>query len=298
MSEKNFRTESDLLGERKIPANAYYGVQTDRAIENFKISGNLLSQYHNFIKGMAITKKAAAIANEITGMITSEQRDAIVWACDELIAGKYHEQFPIDMIQGGAGTSTNMAANEVIANLALERMVYVPICHTHEGRLKARNPYVYGELAGKYGLWCGPDDYVCGSTQIPWNLSGHTKYVDKIPQLTAILRKRLAHGSDVSARSVSLKSASTDDESNVFAEFTLNSYYGNPGDTITIDASPSFSLDADIVSYEWSIDGEEFWSSGLEPRISVSYDEKSNHTIRVRVTDFLYESGEAEAEID
>ncbi len=141
MSEKNFRTESDLLGERKIPANAYYGVQTDRAIENFKISGNLLSQYHNFIKGMAITKKAAAIANEVTGMITTEQRDAIVWACDELIGGKYHDQFPIDMIQGGAGTSTNMAANEVIANLALERM---------------------GHQRGEY-QYCSPNDTVNAS---------------------------------------------------------------------------------------------------------------------------------------
>lgn len=122
MSEKKFRTESDLLGERQIPEDAYYGVQTDRAIENFKISGNLLSNYHNFIKGMAITKKAAAIANEITGMVTKEQRDAIVWACDELIAGKHHDQFPIDMIQGGAGTSTNMCTNEVIANLALEHI--------------------------------------------------------------------------------------------------------------------------------------------------------------------------------
>ncbi|MDO4218239.1 MAG: aspartate ammonia-lyase [Bacteroidales bacterium] len=122
MSEKKFRTENDLLGERQIPEDAYYGVQTDRAIENFKISGNLLSNYHNFIKGMAITKKAAAIANEITGMVTKEQRDAIVWACDELIAGKHHDQFPIDMIQGGAGTSTNMCTNEVIANLALEHI--------------------------------------------------------------------------------------------------------------------------------------------------------------------------------
>lgn len=179
-----------------------------------------------------------------------------------------------------------------------EYRVYVPVCRTHEGRLKARNPYVYGELVGKYGLWCGPDDYVCGSTQIPWNLSGHTKYVDKIPQLTAILRKRLARGGDVANRSVGMRSKSADDEPNVFAEFTLNTYYGHPGDTITVDASPSFSLDADIIDYQWSIDDEEFWSSGSEPRISVSYDEKSNHTVRVRVTDFLYESGEAEAEID
>ncbi|MCQ2569249.1 MAG: cutinase family protein [Candidatus Saccharibacteria bacterium] len=174
--------------------------------------------------------------------------------------------------------------------------VYVPVCRTHEGRLKARNPYVYGELTGKYGLWCGPDDYICGSTQIPWNLSGHTKYVDKIPQLTAILRKRLARGG-VSARSANLRSESVDDESNIFAEFTLNTYYGNPGDTITIDASPSFSLDADIINYEWSVDGGDFSSTGLEPQMAVTYDARGYHTVRVRVTDFLGESAEAEAEV-
>lgn len=119
---EKFRKESDLLGEREVPAEAYYGVQTLRAMENFHISGRLLSEYPNFIKGLAITKKAAAVANEITGMINAEQRDAIMWACDQLLAGKYHDQFPIDMIQGGAGTSTNMAANEVIANLALEHI--------------------------------------------------------------------------------------------------------------------------------------------------------------------------------
>lgn len=122
MSNKKFRTESDLLGSKEVPVDAIYGVQTTRAIENFHISGQLLSDYHNFIKGMAYTKKAAAIANVEVGMITKEQGDAVVWACDQLISGQYHDQFPIDMIQGGAGTSTNMAANEVIANLALERM--------------------------------------------------------------------------------------------------------------------------------------------------------------------------------
>lgn len=122
MSNKNFRTESDLLGPKEVPAEAIYGVQTARAIENFHISGQLLCNYHNFIKGLAITKKAAAIANVEVGMITPEQGDAIVWACDQLLSGQHHDQFPIDMIQGGAGTSTNMAANEVIANLALERM--------------------------------------------------------------------------------------------------------------------------------------------------------------------------------
>ena len=118
----NFRIESDLLGERQVPAEAYYGVQTLRAMENFHISGRTMNEYPNFIKGMAITKKAAAIANEKVNMISAAQREAIVFACDELLAGKYNDQFPIDMIQGGAGTSTNMCANEVIANIGLEHM--------------------------------------------------------------------------------------------------------------------------------------------------------------------------------
>ena len=141
MNENKFRTESDLLGQKQVPSEALYGVQTTRAIENFKISGQLLSNYPNFIRGMAITKKAAAMANVEVGMITAEQGEAIMWACDQLIDGKYHDQFPIDMIQGGAGTSTNMAANEVIANLALERM---------------------GHQKGEY-QFCSPNDVVNAS---------------------------------------------------------------------------------------------------------------------------------------
>ena len=122
METEKFRIESDLLGSKEVPADALNGVQTVRAIENFDISGHLMSEYPNFIKGMAITKKAAAIANYEVGMIDIQQRDAICTACDELLEGKHHDQFPIDMIQGGAGTSTNMCANEVIANRALELM--------------------------------------------------------------------------------------------------------------------------------------------------------------------------------
>jgi len=122
MSNQKFRSESDLLGAKDVPVEALYGVQTVRAMENFHISGNLMSSYPNFIKGMAITKKGAAIANAQVNMITKEQSEAICQACDELLAGKHHDQFPIDMIQGGAGTSTNMCANEVIANRALEIM--------------------------------------------------------------------------------------------------------------------------------------------------------------------------------
>lgn len=122
METEKFRIESDLLGSKEVPTDALYGVQTVRAIENFDISGHLMSEYPNFIKGMAITKKAAAIANYEVGMIDIQQRDAICTACDELLEDKHHDQFPIDMIQGGAGTSTNMCANEVIANRALELM--------------------------------------------------------------------------------------------------------------------------------------------------------------------------------
>ena len=121
---KNYRRESDLLGSKEVPSDALYGIQTVRAMDNFNISGHLMKDYPNFIKGMALTKKAAALANYEVNMISLQQRNAICAACDELIEGKHHEQFPIDMIQGGAGTSTNMCANEVIANRALEIMGY------------------------------------------------------------------------------------------------------------------------------------------------------------------------------
>ena len=141
MSTEKFRVESDLLGSKEVPADALYGVQTVRAIENFNISGNLMSDYPNFIKGMAITKKAAAIANYELEMISREQYEAICQACDELLEGKHHDQFPIDMIQGGAGTSTNMCANEVIANRVLEIM---------------------GHQRGEY-KYCSPNDIVNAS---------------------------------------------------------------------------------------------------------------------------------------
>lgn len=119
---ENFRNESDLLGTLQVPANAYYGIQTQRAIENFKISGQFLSSYPHFIKALAMVKKAAAKTNYELGMMEDSLYRKISESCDDLIAGKYHDQFPIDMIQGGAGTSINMNANEVIANLVLEKM--------------------------------------------------------------------------------------------------------------------------------------------------------------------------------
>src|SRR5690606_4281103 len=120
----SFRTESDLLGELQIPIDAYYGVQTQRAINNFKISHSKLYHYPIFIKSLAIVKLAAVEANHELGLINTELKDAISFACHELLADKYAKEFPIDMIQGGAGTSVNMNANEVIANIALEKLGY------------------------------------------------------------------------------------------------------------------------------------------------------------------------------
>lgn len=135
---ENFRKESDLLGELNVPADAYYGVQTQRAIDNFKISGQLLSAYPDFIKGLAFVKKAAAKTNYELGLLDENLFFKIAEACDEIVAGKYHDQFPVDMIQGGAGTSINMNANEVIANIVLEKL---------------------GKNKGEYEF-CSPNDHV------------------------------------------------------------------------------------------------------------------------------------------
>ena len=114
----NMRIESDSIGTREIPAEAYYGVQTLRGAENFAITGQRLRP--EFIISMAEIKKACAICNNAVGELTDAKRDAIIAACDEIIAGKLHDQFICDPIQGGAGTTANMNANEVIANRAIE----------------------------------------------------------------------------------------------------------------------------------------------------------------------------------
>ncbi|MBK7499375.1 MAG: aspartate ammonia-lyase [Ignavibacteriales bacterium] len=118
------RNEHDLLGDRAVPHEYYYGVQTLRALENFNISGVTLSFYPVLIEALAMVKKAAALANNELGLLSKPITDAIVQACDEIINGKFHSHFVVDMIQGGAGTSTNMNANEVIANRALEILGY------------------------------------------------------------------------------------------------------------------------------------------------------------------------------
>jgi aspartate ammonia-lyase len=114
------RTEKDLLGEKQIPADAYYGVQTLRALENFQISGVKTNFYPDYVRAYAMVKLAAARANFEVGRMKKERLDAIEKACQAVIDGKYHDQFLTDLYQGGAGTSANMNANEVLANIALE----------------------------------------------------------------------------------------------------------------------------------------------------------------------------------
>jgi aspartate ammonia-lyase len=116
------RIEHDLLGEKAVPADAYYGIQTERAMENFLITGVPISQYPEMIQALAMIKLAAARANHDCGKLQSDVLKGIEAACQEIISGALHDQFPVDVIQGGAGTSTNMNANEVIANRALEIM--------------------------------------------------------------------------------------------------------------------------------------------------------------------------------
>ncbi len=110
------RIEKDTLGEVRLPADALWGAQTQRGIENYPISG--YRAFPAFIRAIVAVKKAAALANAEAGRLTAERRDAIVWACDEILGGKHHDQFVIDVFQAGAGVSFHMNANEVVANLA------------------------------------------------------------------------------------------------------------------------------------------------------------------------------------
>jgi aspartate ammonia-lyase len=130
----DFRTEHDSLGERELPDEVYYGVQTLRAMENFAISGVFVKNFEHMIEALAFVKKAAAQANCELGVLDETRMKAICNACDELLAGQLHDQFTVDMFQGGAGTSTNMMANEVIANRGLEILGY------KKGRVRSPAP--------------------------------------------------------------------------------------------------------------------------------------------------------------
>src|SRR5438876_391942 len=114
------RTEKDSLGEKQVPAEAYYGIQTLRALENFQVSG--LRAHPSMIRAYALLKKACALANSDLKVLDAKIAKSIVTACDEILAGKLLDQFKIDVYQAGAGTSFNMNFNEVIANRALEIM--------------------------------------------------------------------------------------------------------------------------------------------------------------------------------
>ena len=118
------RKEHDSLGEREVPSERYYGIQTLRALENFDLTGIPISRYQQMVISLALVKKAAALTNHDLELLPADLADAIVKACDEIISGRLHDEFVVDVIQGGAGTSTNMNANEVIANRALEILGY------------------------------------------------------------------------------------------------------------------------------------------------------------------------------
>jgi aspartate ammonia-lyase len=122
MDQARFRREHDLLGERDVPAQAYYGIHTLRALENFDVTGTSIAIYPDLIVALACVKEAAALANHALGLLPEERTRAIVRACEEIREGELLSEFVVDVMQGGAGTSTNMNANEVIANRGLELM--------------------------------------------------------------------------------------------------------------------------------------------------------------------------------
>lgn len=171
-NEKKFRVESDLLGELQLPAEAYYGVQTQRAINNYKISGKHMCDYPEYVKAIAYVKLAAAEANHELGQLPDDVADAMCRACREIIDGKFHENFVTDMVQGGAGTSVNMNANEVIANRALELMGYEKGDYQH----------------------CWPNDHCnCGqSTNDVYPTTIRLTFIEMNKQLVAALERLVA----------------------------------------------------------------------------------------------------------
>lgn len=171
-NEKKFRVESDLLGELQVPAEAYYGVQTQRAINNYKISGKHMCDYPEYVKAIAYVKLAAAEANHELGQLPDDVADAMCRVCREIIDGKFHENFVTDMVQGGAGTSVNMNANEVIANRALELMGYEKGDYQH----------------------CWPNDHCnCGqSTNDVYPTTIRLTFIEMNKQLVAALERLVA----------------------------------------------------------------------------------------------------------
>jgi aspartate ammonia-lyase len=157
----HFRVEHDFLGEKQIPAQAYWGVHTARALENFPISGTPLAAMPQLIRAFGFVKKAAARANAELGALDEHRACAIMSACEQLVAGRHHDQFVVDVIQGGAGTSTNMNANEVIANLALEILGHekgrYDILHPNDHVNASQSTNDVYPTAVRLALWSGID---------------------------------------------------------------------------------------------------------------------------------------------
>ncbi|HZL98861.1 MAG TPA: aspartate ammonia-lyase [Planctomycetota bacterium] len=178
------RVEHDLLGDKAVPAEAYYGVQTARALENFNLSGVPVRQYPDLVVGLALVKQAAARANHECRALDRRRMTAIDKACREIVDGKLHDQFLVDLYQGGAGTSTNMNANEVIANRALELL---------------------GKRKGQYEH-CSPNDHVnlSQSTNDAYPTALHlaiallnTRLVEELRRLVAAFRRKGGQFRDV-----------------------------------------------------------------------------------------------------
>jgi aspartate ammonia-lyase len=169
------RREHDSLGERDVPNHLYYGVQTIRAKENFPFSGVRLSHYEHFVRALACVKKAAALTNAELGVLDPAIAQAIAKACDELLAGKLHDQFIVDMIQGGAGTSTNMNANEVIANRALEFLGHAKgeyqFCHPNDHVNCSQSTNDAYPTAIKLGVWFTLRDALSGLRELKMALN-------------------------------------------------------------------------------------------------------------------------------
>ena len=160
-TEGAFRTEHDFLGEKQIPSHAYWGVHTARAVDNFPISGTPIAAMPDLIRAFGFVKKAAARANADLGALDRKRTAAIVIACDKLIAGEYLDQFIVDVIQGGAGTSTNMNANEVIANIALQSLGFekgrYDVLHPNDHVNASQSTNDVYPTAVRLALWSGID---------------------------------------------------------------------------------------------------------------------------------------------
>ena len=162
VSAMNYREEKDALGKRKVPADAYYGIQTIRAMENFQITGISIAHFTHLIQAIACVKKAAAMANMELDLLPEAIGTAIIRASEEVRDGRLNEHFTVDVIQGGAGTSVNMNANEVIANRALEIMGYgrgrYEYCHpnNHVNLSQSTND-VYPTALRIAAIWSGYD---------------------------------------------------------------------------------------------------------------------------------------------